>query len=138
MRLRTVARIILGLDAAGCAAAAVTLALSPRAARVVDPSLRSRQPVIAALAGTAGVLGIGAGREAGLRESLQLAALMNSGWVAGCLVALCRRPTRPATALIATTAALDAGAAAAQCYLAICMPTDREAKGFATNTFPTM
>jgi len=109
-----VARLILAVDSAGCAAAAALLAGSQPLAGSIAVNGPGRGAVVAALGATSAVLGLAAAEEPPSDRSLGRAAAVNAGWVAVCLTALTRRPGAAGAALIATTAAADGIAAAIQ------------------------
>lgn len=110
---RTVRGVLL-LDATGCAATAGLLTLTPSALRPVDPSLTSRWPIVAALVATSAACACGARSTSPTRGDMRVAALLNSGWVIACLITLARDRDRTGTALVATTAVLDASMGVAQ------------------------
>lgn len=110
-------RMVLLLDAAGCAATAGLLTLTPAALRPVDQSLKSRWPVAAALAGTSAACAYGARSASPTRIGLRGAALLNAAWVTACLKTLTHDHDRTGTALVATTAVMDATMGAVQWLL---------------------
>jgi hypothetical protein len=96
------------LDALGCAATAGLIVAAPAALRPVDPSTRSRWPMVAALAVTSATCVYGARSPS--PAALRGAALLNSGWVAASLATLTRDRDKVGRTLVVTTAALDAAA----------------------------
>lgn len=114
----TVARAVLALDAAGCAAAATALAVLPRRSKRVEVTGPARTTLVVALGATSALLASGAVPQAPTRRALARAAGVNTVWVLACLASLCSRPSRRWSLLIATTAVLDAAAAVAQLALA--------------------
>lgn len=117
MNREELARAVLGLDSIGCAAAAVAVSLDERVAGSVDPSQRAQVPVAVALGATSVVLGRATVRRPARRRDLEIAAVVNIGWVAACCVGLSRAPSRLGRGLLITTALLDGAAAAAQWFL---------------------
>lgn len=111
------ARGVLVADGVGCAAAAGLVIGSGRAVGSLDPSLRVRWPVAAALGATSALLVAGAMRQQPENRDLARAAAVNVGWVTACLAGLLRRPSPLGKTLLASTAALDAVAAIAQLTL---------------------
>lgn len=101
------ARMLLLLDAAGCAATAGVVLGFPGIFRIVDPSLRARLPVALALAGTAAASAYGARTKRPTPGAMVVAALLNAGWVATCLAAAPSRTDSRGKALVLTTAVLD-------------------------------
>ncbi|TCN54940.1 hypothetical protein EV641_104205 [Rhodococcus sp. SMB37] len=108
------ARVLLGLDGVGCAAAAVAVSVDERAVGSVDPSHRVRVSVAVGLGVTSVVLSCAAARRPVRRRDLGIAGVVNLGWVAACCVGLSRAPSRLGRGLLITTALLDGVAAAAQ------------------------
>ncbi len=108
------ARAVLALDAAGCAATAVGIGAVDAMLRPVDPTLRSRLPLVAALSATAVVCASGAVRRRPPRAALATAAGINGLWTAVCLFGWRSRPSRIGSRLVLATAALDASVGAAQ------------------------
>ena len=106
------AKGVLVADGVGCAIAGSAVLGSDLVASAIDPSLKSRPIIGAALGATSVTLFAATVRS---RDSdLSLAAAVNLGWVGVCLIALSRRPSRLGVALIAATAAFDSVAATAQ------------------------
>lgn len=116
------ARAVLAVDGAGCAAAAVTIAGSERFAGSFDPSLRSRRPVAVALGATSALLIASAVRDRPTNRDLERAALVNTGWVGACLAGLAAPPPRAGVLILAATAVLDGAAAAVQLSLRSKLP----------------
>lgn len=119
------ARAVLALDALGCAAAAGLVAVVPTALRPIDPGLRSRRPVVAALTLTAATCMRGAWSPRPSPASMRTAALVNGGWVAACLIALPRQREALGATLLALTAAMDAAAGELQWALSRSDPSLR-------------
>ena len=113
-----VARAVLALDAAGCVGAALAVAAVPGLVERVDAAGRARVPLAVALGLTSALLASGTVRRDPTRRALALAGLVNVGWTITCLMTFRSRPTRTGSVLVATTALLDATAAAAQIALA--------------------
>lgn len=114
MERAELARGILLVDGVGCAAAALVVLTQRRLVGLVDPTLRARWPLVAALGATSATLLLGARNRRPADRDLARAAAVNAAWVTACLAALRRPATRTGAALIATTAALDGATGAVQ------------------------
>jgi hypothetical protein len=114
MRRDEMARAVLALDAAGCAATAIGVGAVDALLRPVDPSLRSRRPIVAALTVTALACASGAARRRPPPAALATAAAINGAWTVACLAGSRGRPSRLGSTLVLATAALDASVGATQ------------------------